>query len=65
MTDRDELETLIHKTREAGAMVDVKRDSTGYPIEMRVTGLGIGHFPMSSLSFAERMREVLHKHGAK
>ena len=59
MTDRQELEDFIHKAREAGAMVDVKRDAGGYPVEMKVFGLGCGPFPMRSIAFAERMREAL------
>lgn len=60
MTDRRELEALIAKACRAGATVTVQHDSDGYIDSIAVAGLrGVGPFPMSPLSFAERMRERL------
>lgn len=62
MVDRKELEALIVKAQAAGATVTVDRDATegDHPIRVRVIGLkGVGSFPMSPLSFAERMRKVV------
>ncbi len=60
MTDRREIESLIAKAKAAGASIEVERDATDYPVNIAVIGLkGVGPFPMSPISFAERMREVL------
>lgn len=60
MTDRRELEALIAKARKAGATVTVETDATDYPVSIAVAGIkGVGPFPMTAISFAERMREVL------
>ncbi len=60
MTDRNELNNLIAKARNAGATVTVDLDSTGCPLRIAVAGLkSVGSHPMAPISFAERMREVL------
>lgn len=62
MTDRRELEALIAKAREAGATVTVVPvvDDEQRIDTIIVHGIkGVGPYPMSPISFAERMREVL------
>jgi hypothetical protein len=59
MTDRKELEFLILKALQMGGTVSVQHDDDGYMKTITVTGLkGIGHHPMSPISFAERLREA-------
>lgn len=60
MTNRRELEALIAKARNAGAVCNVKIDADGWIETVQVSGLkGVGSLPMAPISFAERMREVL------
>ncbi len=60
MTDREELETLIAKAKNAGAQVAVQRDGQSHPYLITVRDLkGVGPCPMSPIYFAEKMREVL------
>ena len=62
MTDRRELEALVAKARARGAEVEVTEDHAGYVDSIRVwKGLpGVGPYPMSPLSAAERLREALN-----
>lgn len=60
MTDRKELSKLILAANVKGASVTVTEDSDGHIATLQVEGLrGVGPHPMSPISFAERMREVL------
>ena len=59
MTSRKELEALISKLRSRGASVEVRHDSEGHINTVAVSGVkGIGPFPMSPISFAEKARAV-------
>lgn len=64
MTDRKELERLIHRATAYGAVVivDEGQDRDGrFSIEtVRIVGLpGCGPFPMSAIGAAERLRELV------
>lgn len=62
MIDRKELEQLAARMRLRGALVTVTNDRDGHVAQIRISGAkGIGPFPMSPLSAAERMREFLFK----
>lgn len=64
MVDRLEIEALLKRAVAAGGTIDVERDITGWPYRITVRGLaGIGPHPMSTISAAERLREVLNGAG--
>jgi hypothetical protein len=62
MTNTAELNSLIAKMSNNGCDVTCTRDAEGRYTEIAISGAkGIGPFPMSPISAAERMREFLAK----
>jgi hypothetical protein len=69
MTDTQELNALIQKARELGAIVGVTYDVAAWKEEGRVIhesiqvlGLdGIGPFPMGPITAAELLRPAVHR----
>jgi hypothetical protein len=67
MTDQKEIRSLIARAEAKGAVVTVKIDQSALETEGReiieevqVVGLkGVGRYPMSLISAAERLREAL------
>lgn len=63
MTSDKELDDLIAQAERRGAVVTVERDADGGYRSVMVAGLpGCGPRPMSPISAAERLRELVGQH---